>query len=253
MRSLQSPQHQHQHQHRHKPNRTYTWDYVSRATQFRETDGVAVFARVTGGDLTEPHALLIAQWRPPARQFVIELPAGLIAEGETVEDVAAREVKEETGYTLRRIVSVSPEAYNDQGTSTSRLNLAVADVDAAAPENAAPAPDHEVWVLFFGGGRARWWRLACDCGVLGAGRPPALMTSFPPILWDFDASCTYIQCENTPQNATRRQLGETIQVLLLPVRGLAARLAELKAARGWGVCSRLYSLALGLQLGAAAT
>jgi hypothetical protein len=37
---------------------------------------------------------------------------------------------------------------------------------------------------------------------------------------------------------------------VLPIRGLAARLAQLKAEKGWGVCSRLYSLALGLDLGA---
>jgi hypothetical protein len=40
-------------------------------------------------------------------------------------------------------------------------------------------------------------------------------------------------------------------VLVLPIRGLAKRLEEIKAANGWGVCSRLYSLALGLQLGSA--
>lgn len=46
------------------------------------------------------------------------------------------------------------------------------------------------------------------------------------------------------------QLGETIQVLLLPIRGLTQRLEQLKEERGWGICSRLYALALGLQLGA---
>ncbi|KAI8474981.1 MAG: NUDIX hydrolase domain-like protein [Monoraphidium minutum] len=170
---------------RDSQGREFTWDYVNRTTKFRETDGAAVFARVTGKGLAEPHVLLIAQWRPPARTFVVELPAGVISEGETVEEVALRELKEETGYT-GRVVSSSPEVHNDQGVCTSCLNLVVADVDADAPENAAPETEHE--------------------------------------------------------------LGETIETLLVPVRGLAARLAALKAERGWGVCSRLYSLALGLQL-----
>jgi hypothetical protein len=45
-------------------------------------------------------------------------------------------------------------------------------------------------------------------------------------------------------------VGETIETLILPVRGLARRLEQLKSEKGWGVCSRLYSLALGLDLGA---
>jgi hypothetical protein len=52
-----------------------------------------------------------------------------------------------------------------------------------------------------------------------------------------------------PFPRSRRQLGETIETLLLPIRGLRRRLDELKAEKGWGVCSRLYSLALGLELG----
>lgn len=166
--------------------REYTWDYVHRTTKYRETDGVGVFAKVTGKGLAEPHVLVIAQWRPPARQFVLELPAGIISPGETIEEVAARELKEETGY-AGRVVSASPELYNDQGTSTSCLNLVVAEVDADAPDNAEPETEHE--------------------------------------------------------------LGETIETLLLPIRGLRRRLDELKAEKGWGVCSRLYSLALGLELG----
>jgi hypothetical protein len=41
-------------------------------------------------------------------------------------------------------VSASPEVFNDQGTSTSCLNLVVAEVDADAPENQRPETEHEV-------------------------------------------------------------------------------------------------------------
>lgn len=42
--------------------------------------------------------LLQKQFRPPLGQVVIEVPAGLVDEGETPEEAAVRELREETGY-----------------------------------------------------------------------------------------------------------------------------------------------------------
>ena len=38
------------------------------------------------------------QYRPPIDKVIIEFPAGLIDAGETAEEAAVRELKEETGY-----------------------------------------------------------------------------------------------------------------------------------------------------------
>ena len=45
-----------------------------------------------------PELLLQKQYRPPIDKVVIEVPAGLVDGGESVETCAVRELKEETGY-----------------------------------------------------------------------------------------------------------------------------------------------------------
>lgn len=54
---------------------------------------VAVLSRPTGKEI-----LLEKQFRAPAGKVCIEFPAGLMDEGETAEQCALRELKEETGY-----------------------------------------------------------------------------------------------------------------------------------------------------------
>ncbi|GMF70971.1 unnamed protein product [Aspergillus oryzae] len=63
---------------------------------------------------------------------VIEVPAGLIDAGETVEECAVRELKEETGY-----VGVAEQ------TSTVMYNGMVALLDMSLPENQNPQPQLE--------------------------------------------------------------------------------------------------------------
>ena len=46
--------------------------------------------------------ILVRQFRPPAWQYVIEFPAGLIDPGESAAATAVRELREETGFQLPR-------------------------------------------------------------------------------------------------------------------------------------------------------
>lgn len=53
----------------------------------------------------------LLQYRAPIDKVTIEVPAGLIDEGETVEEAAIRELKEETGY-VAKAVETSPMMFN---------------------------------------------------------------------------------------------------------------------------------------------
>lgn len=58
-----------------------------------------------------PEIVLQKQYRPPADRVMIEAPAGLIDEGETPEQCAIRELKEETGF-IGKATGRSPMMFN---------------------------------------------------------------------------------------------------------------------------------------------
>ena len=54
--------------------------------------------------------MIIVQYRPPVEAFCVEFPAGLIDEGESPEQTAVRELREETGYS-GKVCSDCPFCY----------------------------------------------------------------------------------------------------------------------------------------------
>lgn len=84
------------------------WEYVSRARGIK----AAVILAIDDG-----HVLLVEQFRVPLGANCLELPAGLIGddtEGECLEDAAARELEEETGFRAARIERIG-EFYSSPG------------------------------------------------------------------------------------------------------------------------------------------
>lgn len=97
------------------------WESAERLTRPKGCDldaiGVAAILDYPNEPDNTPHIVLQKQWRAPADAVVIEIPAGLMDEGESAEECALRELKEETGYVgkvIKGSFGVSPIMFNGE-------------------------------------------------------------------------------------------------------------------------------------------
>ncbi len=96
---------------------TFLWEAVER----RNVDGIVAVLPVT----VDGSVVLLRQYRPPLAGYVIEFPAGLNDRGESPEEVAKRELLEETGYEAERLEFLI-DAPLSSGASTERMDVFVA-------------------------------------------------------------------------------------------------------------------------------
>ncbi|KAF2845523.1 hypothetical protein T440DRAFT_543907 [Plenodomus tracheiphilus IPT5] len=128
-----------------------TWEHGERLTRPKGCDidgvGVAAILQDPNHPQSEPRIVLQKQWRPPVNATVIEVPAGLMDPGETPEECAIRELKEETGYVgavvSDRTFQITPIMFNDPGFCNTNLRMIHVTVDLSRPENKTPQAELE--------------------------------------------------------------------------------------------------------------
>ncbi|KAJ3364198.1 hypothetical protein GGF31_000582 [Allomyces arbusculus] len=127
---------------------TRSWETAERTTRSGDCDGknylldsVAILALLKGGS-KPTETVLTLQYRPPVDKLCVELPAGLIDKGETAEEAAVRELKEETGY-RGNVVRTTGIQFNDPGLTNANMKLCILDVDRSLLENQHPVATPE--------------------------------------------------------------------------------------------------------------
>ncbi|KAL8355015.1 hypothetical protein RB601_000692 [Gaeumannomyces tritici] len=117
-----------------------TWESAERQTRPKgcDIDGVGIVAI-----LEKPTEIVLQkQYRPPTDKIVIEVPTGLMDAGETPEECAIRELREETGY-VGKATETSPVMFNDPGFCNTNLRMVHVSIDMSLPENQDPRPQLE--------------------------------------------------------------------------------------------------------------
>ena len=73
--------------------------------------------------------LLLREFRMGVNHDVYNLCAGMIEEGETVEECISRELYEETGLSVKRIRTILPPSYAAVGISDTKTYIAIVDAE----------------------------------------------------------------------------------------------------------------------------
>ena len=82
----------------------------------------------------EGEVVLARQFRPACGGETVELPAGLVDDGESCETAALRELREECGY-VGEVTGKTPSVVLSPGLSDERVVMVSVDVDLDAEAN----------------------------------------------------------------------------------------------------------------------
>eukprot|EP01132_Coremiostelium_polycephalum_P010113 gene10113-12405_t len=123
------------------------WESAVRTTRKdKEIDGIDIVAKVKKEDGRE-YLITVLQFRPPHNKLVLELPAGLVDGNESAEDSAIRELREETGYITKRVISVSPILGLECGMSSANSRVVSLEVDHEQPPKQCLEDDEFIQVI----------------------------------------------------------------------------------------------------------
>ena len=103
----------------------------------KKTDAVIMILH----NSTEEKILLNFEYRMAVGEWVYNFPAGLIDEGETVCEAAARELREETGLKLTEIKEIWKESYSAVGFSNEKGSVVIGTAEGTIQKSDSEAEE----------------------------------------------------------------------------------------------------------------
>jgi ADP-ribose pyrophosphatase len=91
--------------------------------------------------------VVIREYRVSLDDYEYGFPAGLVDNGESVEQAARRELKEETGLTVSRFIKVSPPIYSSAGMTDESVAMVYVECEGE-PSNSANTDSELIEILF---------------------------------------------------------------------------------------------------------
>ena len=125
-----------------RAGRKKTFEMVSRNALNGPSE---IGARVSGVTIVawkDDRLLLLKEFRMSINRTIYNLCAGMLEEGESVEDCARRELYEETGLRVARFIDILPPSYSAVGFSDTATWLVFLEAEGnprTVPAGAAPA------------------------------------------------------------------------------------------------------------------
>lgn len=114
-----------------KAGREKKYEIVSRS----EISGPeALGRRVSGVSIVAYHEdklLLLKEFRMGVNRFVYNLCAGMINEGESMEECIQRELYEETGLSVKKIINILPPSFSAVAFSDVKTQIAFVEVEGS--------------------------------------------------------------------------------------------------------------------------
>ncbi|MBF0320100.1 MAG: NUDIX hydrolase [Nitrospirae bacterium] len=115
----------------------FTWEAFER----QNCNGIIAVVPIT----TDGCAIVVKQFRPPVGKYVVEFPAGLNDQDESLVEVAHRELLEETGCTAGRLIHIATGPLSS-GASTEVLTVYAA-LDVAVSTGQSLDPHEEIEII----------------------------------------------------------------------------------------------------------
>jgi ADP-ribose pyrophosphatase len=91
--------------------------------------------------------VIIREYRVPLDDYEYGFPAGVVDDGESVEQAARRELMEETGLTVSRFIKVSPPIYSSAGMTDESVAMVYVECEGE-PSNSANTDSELIEILF---------------------------------------------------------------------------------------------------------